>query len=156
MKIRKVTVNNRRRGFEVVAGTRTFFFPFAASQPRPSTGDKVVSVTVDPELGNEGFTYLLESGSEGTVHFDHVLEYNKDPDFLADMLLYKLTLEAQEGLKRTSLSTRELIRRLGTSPAQFYRLLDQTNYRKSVRQMLALLYFLDREVEVVIKKRRTA
>ncbi len=75
----------------------------------------------------------MASGQEGAVHIDHVLEYNKDPAYLADMVLYKLTVWAQEEVEKSDLSTRELIRRLGTSPAQFYRLLDQTNYRKSMR-----------------------
>ncbi len=156
MKIRRVTANNRRRAFEVTTRSQTLLFPFVKAEPSPSSHDKVVSVAVDRELGNEGFTYVLESGSEGTIHIDHVLEYNKDPGYVADMLLYKLTLEAQRGLKKSSLSTRELIRRLGTSPSQFYRLLDQTNYKKSVRQLLALLYLLDCEVDVVVKKRKTA
>ena len=156
MKIRRVAANNRRRAFEVITGTQRLLFPYAVSRPTPSARDKVVSVAVDPELGNEGFTYLLESGGEGTVHIDHVLEYNKDPGYLTDMLLYRLTLEAQRELEKSPLSTRELIRRLRTSPAQFYRLLDPTYYKKSVRQMLALLYLLDREVDFVIKKRKIA
>jgi hypothetical protein len=40
---------------------------------------------------------------------------------------------------------------LGTSPAQLYRLLDQTNYAKSIDQLLALLSILDCEVELVVK-----
>jgi len=74
--------------------------------------------------------WLLDSRG---VHIDHVLEYNKDPAYLADMVLYKLTVWAQEEVEKSDLTTRELIRRLGISPAQFYRLLDQTNYRKSMR-----------------------
>ena len=70
---------------------------------------------------------------------------------MRDLLLYRLTLEAQKRVRRSALSTRELIRRLGTSPAQFYRLLDQTNYRKSVDQLLTLLSILDCEVELIVK-----
>ena len=44
-----------------------------------------------------------------------------------------------------------MIRRLGTSPAQLYRLLDQTNSRKSIDQMLALLRVLDCDVELVVR-----
>jgi hypothetical protein len=46
---------------------------------------------------------------------------------------------------------REIIRRLGTSPPQLYRLLDQTNYRKSVDQLLRFLQELDRHVELVVR-----
>jgi hypothetical protein len=72
------------------------------------------------------------------------------------MLLYRLTLEAQKRLETSPLSTREQIRRLGTSASQFYRLLDQTNYRKSIRQLVALLHLLDCDVEFVVKRRRSA
>jgi hypothetical protein len=54
---------------------------------------------------------------------------------------------------------REIARRLGTSRAQLYRLLDPTNTRKSLRQLLALLHVLGCAVEVRIKaraRRRTA
>jgi DNA-binding Xre family transcriptional regulator len=69
------------------------------------------------------------------------------------LLLYDLSVEAQEHLKSSGLSKRELIRRLGTSPAQLYRLLDQTNYSKTVDSMLALLRALDCNIEVVVKDR---
>jgi hypothetical protein len=39
----------------------------------------------------------------------------------------------------SGLSARAVAERLGTSPAQLYRLLDPTNYNKSARQLLALL-----------------
>ena len=73
---------------------------------------------------------------------------------MRDLLLYKLTLAAQERVKSSPLSKRELIRRLGTSPAQFYRLLDQTNYKKSMDQLMVLLHILDCEVDLVVRKKR--
>ncbi|HEX9822046.1 MAG TPA: helix-turn-helix domain-containing protein [Methylomirabilota bacterium] len=54
-------------------------------------------------------------------------------------------------MSASPLSRRELIRRLGTSATQFYRLLDQTNYRKSVDQLLSLLQILDCEVTLVVR-----
>ena len=73
---------------------------------------------------------------------------------MRDLLLYKLTLEVQRRVKISALSKRELIRRLGTSPAQFYRLLDQTNYTKSIDQLMALLGVLDCEVDLVVKRKK--
>ena len=72
---------------------------------------------------------MLRSGRTGTVHVEQVLEYNQDPTYLRDLLLYRLTLEAQKRVAESPLSKREIVRRLGTSAAQLYRLLDQTNYR---------------------------
>jgi len=57
VKIRQVTVNNRRKAFEVVmAGRPPLLFPFAQLGLPPTAADPVKSVYVDPELGAEGFT----------------------------------------------------------------------------------------------------
>jgi hypothetical protein len=151
MKIRSVKHNNRKKVFEVRAGTKTFVFPFAKTDPQPLRDDLVHHVFVDEEIGREGFTYVLSSGREGTVHIEQVLEYNDDPLYLRDLLLYRLTLEAQKRIDKSPLSRREIIRRLGTSPAQLYRLLDQTNYRKSVDQLVSLLRVLDCDVDFVVR-----
>ena len=92
---------------------------------------------------------MLESGSEGTVLWEQVLDYNKDPDYLRKAALYKLTLLAQKKLEESRLSKGEVRRRLRTSASQLVRLLDQTNYKKSVDQMLRLLAVLDCPVEFV-------
>jgi len=153
VKITKVTHNNRRKHFEVTTRSKFFTYPYAVTDPQPMPDNRITSLYIDPELGKEGFTYMLESGREGSVHIDHVLHFNRDPGYMTDFLLYRLTVEAQERIKKSPLGTRELIRRLGTSAAQYYRLLDQTNTRKSVRQMLSLLHLLDCEVELVIRDR---
>ena len=152
MKIRSVKANNQRKAFEVwVAKKRRLLFPFAQLEVEPTADDPIANVYVDRDLGSEGFTYVLKSGREGTVHGEEVLEYNQDPDHLRDLLLYRLTLEAQKRITATRLAKREIIRRLGTSPPQLYRLLDQTNYRKSVDQMLRLLQVLDCDVQLVVR-----
>ena len=94
---------------------------------------------------------MLASGKEGTVHSEQVLEYNQDPHYLRDALLYKLTIEAQKRVETSALSKREIIRRLRTSATQFYRLLDQANSRKLVDQLLSLLHVLDCDIELLIR-----
>ena len=154
MKIKKVSKNNRKKAFEVATYSKVYLFPYAKLEIPPSRENPITRVYVDKELDKEAFTYELKSGDEGTVHIDHVLEYNRDPRYMRDQLLYKLTLTAQDRVEESSLSKRELIRRLGTSPAQFYRLLDQTNYTKSIDQLMALLHILDCDVDLVVKKNR--
>ena len=151
MKIRAVSANNRKKAFEVRTASRVFTFPYAKAHPRPSVDDRIVKVCVDHELGREGFVFVLASGTEGVVHIEQVLEYNQDPTCLRDMLLYRLTVEAQKRVDASALSKREIIRRLGTSATQFYRLLDSTNYRKSVDRLLTLLHVLDCDVELVVR-----
>ncbi len=151
MKIRSVSFNNRKKAFEVKLSNRCLSFPYVRLEIFPSPGEKVARVYVDKELGREGFTYVLESGLEGTVHVDQILEYNQDPSYMRDLLLYKLTLEAQRRVKDSGLSKREIIRRLGTSATQFYRLLDQTNNRKTIDKLLALLHVLDCDVDLIVR-----
>ena len=151
MKIRSVKANNRRKAFEITTAKQRLGFPYTQLEVPPTADDPIANVYVDRELGGEGFTYVLKSGREGTVHVEHVLEYNQEPDHLRDLLLYRLTLEAQKRIAATGLAKREVIRRLGTSPTQLYRLLDQTNYRKSVDQVLRLLQVLDCDVELVVR-----
>ena len=151
MKIRSVKLNNRKRAFEVGTWRQLFLFPYTKTDPPPTAEDPIVEVSVDDELGREGFTYQLASGREGSVHIEQVLEYNQDPGYMRDVLLYKLTIEAQKRIEESNLSKREIIRRLGTSSAQFYRLLDSTNYRKSVDKVLLLLHVLDCEVDLVVR-----
>ncbi len=91
------------------------------------------------------------AGRTGTAHVEQVLEYNQDPTYLRDLLLYRLTLEAQKRIAASPLSKREIVRRLGTSAAQLYRLLDQTNDRTSVDRLLALLQVLNRDVDLVVR-----
>ena len=153
MKIRAVGYNNRRKLFEVRVGPSMLAFPYSKAEPMPTATDPVALVSVDEELDREGFAFELASGRLGTVHVDQVLEYNKDPSYVRDQLLYRLTLEAQRRVAASPLSKRELARRLGTSAAQLYRLLDQTNYRKSVDQVLALLAVLDCDVDLVVRAR---
>lgn len=139
MKIQKVEPDNRRRRFEVTTRRGTLAFPYGRCDPAPSPDDRLVDVYIDPELGREAFTYQLESGAEGSVHIDSVLDVNADPDYLARLELYRLTLEAKARLEASRLSMRDAAERLGTSPPQLYRLLDPTNYTKSARQLLAVL-----------------
>ncbi len=154
MKIQTVTANNRRHLFEVQTRRQTLVFPYAKTDPAPSSDDRVSEVFVDPELGREGFTYRLASGVEGSVHIDSVLEYNEDPAYMADLALYRLSQQARARFEASGLSAREVARSLGTSPTQLYRLLDPTNYTKSLRQLMALLYLLGCDVDVEVKERR--
>jgi hypothetical protein len=151
VKITSVNANNRKRAFEVTTRRGQWPFPYGKADPTPTPADPLAELYIDPELGREGFTYLLASGAEGSVLMDHVLDYNEEPGYMRDLLLYNLTVEALDRLDASPLSKREIIRRLRTSPAQFYRLIDPTNYRKSVDKLLSLLQVLDCEVEVIVR-----
>ncbi len=151
MKIVEVRANNRKRSFEVSTREGAYSFPFAKLEITPRADDPIAEVFPDEELGMEGFTCRLDSGAEDTVHIEAVLEYNRDPALMNELLLHRLTVEALNALEESGLSKRELIRRLRTSPSQLYRLLDPTYHGKSVGQMLALLHLLGKKVDLVVR-----
>ena len=153
-KIRKVEPNNRKGEFRVVTYSgAAYAYPYVKAEPQPAPADKVADAYVDRELANEAFSYVLESGAEGSIHLDQVLEYNEDPTYLRDLLIYQLTLEAKRRVEESGLSRRELARRLKTSVPQLYRLLDTTNTRKSINQLICLLQVLDCSVDLVVTDR---
>jgi len=95
-----------------------------------------------------GYVFVTWKGGHSPRHvIEQVIEYNQDRSYMRDLLLYRLTIEGQKRVAARSLSKREIIRRHGTSPAQFYRLMDSTDYRKSVDKLLVLLHVLDCEVD---------
>jgi hypothetical protein len=157
VKLRHVRVDNRKRQLELETRSgRVLPVPFARLTPRPTPTDHIADACVDPELGHEGVTYRLASGAEGSLHVDHALEYNRDPRYVAEVLVHRLTVEAAKRVAAADLSRRELARRLGTSVPQLYRLLDPANSRKSFLQLVALLDVLDCEVRVSVRRRRAA
>jgi hypothetical protein len=154
MKINSVTPNNRRKAFEIDTASGVYTFPYALLRIQPEPENRVEEALPDEDLGREGFTYRLADGREDTIHLDAVLEYNRDPSYLNDLLLHRLTIEARNAVEASGISKRELIRALGTSASQFYRLLDPSNRAKSVGQLIALLHVLGREVEVLVSQGR--
>ena len=156
MKIRSVRSDPRRRAFLVRTARGVYEFPWTQLDVVPSAADPVVAVYPDPELAREAFTYRLASGAEDAVPLDQVRWFVRDPDYLREELLFTLTAEALEAVRTSGRSKRSLARQLGTSLAQIARLLDTTNYRKSVDQMVRLLGSLGCRLEPRIVKARVS
>jgi hypothetical protein len=152
VRIKRAAVNNNRKALEIETSKGRLCLPFAKLRVQPTAENPVAEMFVDAELGRRAVTYRLASGAEDSVPLDAFLDYNRDPDYLRKMTLYSLTLKALELVKRSALSKREIARKLKTSPAQLYRLLDPANYQKSVDQMMRLAASLGYEVNFTLKK----
>ena len=152
MKISRVFANNRKKTFVLEAGGKNFEFPFSRLQVKPRVDDPIKNVHVDSELGREGFSYVLKSGKEDSVMMDSVLHYNRDPEYLCELMLHELTIRALTEIKKRDVSKREIARRLRTSPKQVYRLLDPAFYGKTIDQMVKLLHVLGLKVRLKIEK----
>ena len=114
--------------------------------PNGSTVDLVVEL--DRDVTVEEVNAAIREAAEGAM--EGILEYNEDPTYLRDLLVYKLTVEAKQRVEESGLSRRELARRLNTSVPQLYRLLDTTKARKSMNQLVSLLQVLDCSVDLVV------
>ena len=91
MKIRSVEMNNRKNELTVTTWSNAVYvFPYSEADPCPKPDNRIKKLFVDKELGSEAFTYLLESGEQGSVHIEQVLEYNDDPAYLAELLIYSM------------------------------------------------------------------
>lgn len=152
LKIKSITINNKKKSFSVTLGKAEYEFPFSKLKLVPSRQNPIIEFRIDSELAREGVTYKLSSGEEGSFLSDEVLEHNKDSDYLRKMLLYKLTIQAQKVVNSERINKRELARRLKTSPSGLYRLLDQAFYGKTIDQMLRLLTALDCPVDIVFRR----
>ena len=152
MKIRRVTINNRKKALEIETAKGNFSLPFSRLPLKPTAKDRIKFAYVDPELANNAVTYTLESEKEDSVHLDAFLDYNRDPDFMREITLHTLTVQALKLMKGAGLSKQELVRRLKTSPSQLYRLLDSANYQKSVDEMFRLIAVLGYRVDVIVTK----
>jgi hypothetical protein len=150
MKIKKVSASNKRKHIEIDVGDKTYTLPFSKLRLKPTAQNKISEIYVDKELAEKAITYTLDNGKEDSVPLDAFLDYNKDPNYLRDMLLHRLTVEALKWVKASGVSKNELIRRLHTSPSQLYRLLDTANYKKSIDEMLRLLAVLGCDVELSV------
>lgn len=157
MKIKNVSANNHKKCFEIETAKGKLSLPFSKAGLAPTLKNPISDLFVDKELANQGITYKLASGAENSIPLDAFLDYNADPDYLAKQLLHQLTLDVLDKSKTAKVSRRELARRLSTSPAQLYRLLDPANYSKTLDQMVKLLSVLGYEVEYkIVPGRRKA
>lgn len=138
MKVSEARIDLRKKELVIKAGRRTYRYPFGLV----SADDPVTAVEADAETGNEAITCCLASGATRTIHLDDIRAHLGDAAFLREQLLYQMTLKAQQQIREKRLAKRAICRMLGTSPAQVYRLLDQTCYTKTVDQMLRLLQAL--------------
>lgn len=153
MRLQSASLDNRKHAFVLATERGTFSYPYAKCDPPPTPADRVAEFWIDDELAREGLTYRLVSGREGCVLVDMALDYNREPSYMRDLFLHELTVEALRAFDSSGLAKREVIRRLGTSPAQLYRLLDPADYNKSVDKMLELLSVLGCEIKFSVRPR---
>ena len=153
MKIIDVENNNRTKRITISTKNGDLILPYAKLRLIPNKDNRISEIFVDPELANRAITYLLEDGQEDSVHMDAFLEFEQDPDHTRDMALHNMTLDALEKFEESDYTKSDLAQMLKTSRSQVNRLLDPSNYDKSLDEVLRLIGALGFEVSFKTKKK---
>ena len=120
-KIKSVEVNNRKKIIVVETSKGEMNLPFSKLNKSPLKENRIVEIFPDKELKNEAITYILEDGTEETIHVDIFLSFNKDPDYIKELALYEMTVQLKKQKSQLQIPVSELARRLNTSRSQVHR-----------------------------------
>jgi len=123
--------------------------PLARLSPRPTRRNPIVRHYLDPEVGGQGVAFILKDGSEGVVLWDQALSVNNDPQYVAELQLYKTRMQAFDAFEKASegRTTRELAKLLGTSTTQVQRI-QHRSPRITLDSLVRALAKLGLEVDV--------
>lgn len=149
-KIRKATWDNKKRLIEIETAKGSLSLPFAKLMTSPTSSNPIEELYVDKELASTAVTYQLKDGSVDSIPLDAFLDFNKDPDYLREAEMHRLTVLANKLLKESGISKREICRRMETSMSQLARILDTSNYSKTFDQLIKLFTIMGTEVKIEV------
>jgi hypothetical protein len=149
-KIKQAAFSNRKRSISVAIGSATLELPFSKLEVSPNADNPAIGIKIDRDLGGRGVLCQLKDGKELAIPIEAFLEFNRDPEYMREIEIYKLTSRAIDLVKSSGMSKRAICRRMGTSLSQLSRLLDPTNYQKTIDQMLKLLTILGARIDIKV------
>lgn len=142
-KFKRVGFNNRRKVFvlEYTTGLKLEcpYSSLGITQP-------IISAAPDKEVGNHSFYFVTKDGNIDYVPYDQPLSIAQHPEFIKQELLFNMTQRLNELIAKSSISKRELARRLSTSLSQLERIIDPTNYKKNLSTLVQLAAILNYEL----------
>lgn len=155
-KFKTIKPNYRKNVFEITLqeGKKTskYSLPFAVFRGKKiGTDNRVTSVVIEKELGDQGVTFQLEDGATHDFPADFVLYYC-DPTYDWSPL-NQLKKALKDKLSSSHLSVRVLADALNTSPSQVVRLLEENNVSKQLLQLFQLAQLAGYQIEFNLKKR---
>jgi hypothetical protein len=158
-KFEEIKPNYRKKVLEIKLQegrkTKKYSLPFAVlGDKKIHSKNRFTSIAIDPELGNQAASFVLEDGSKGDFPADLVL-YHCDPSYdWSPINQLKRTLK--DKLARSELSVRVIADALKTSPSQVGRLLQENKMSKQLLQLFRLAQLAGYEVQFNLKKKKAA
>lgn len=151
MKIEEVKINTVLNHIEVLA-SRLMIFPLSKLKKPFSSYKNISEFFIDEELGCEAVTLISKTGEEESIHLDSFLEINSDPEYFRNLFLYELTSDLVKVFDSDGLVKKHVAAKLDTSMAQLYRVLDTTNYSKTLDQVIKTFAAIGYKVNYRIEK----
>ncbi|MEK7396938.1 MAG: hypothetical protein AAB116_08385 [Candidatus Poribacteria bacterium] len=110
------------------------------------------AVWVDKETRGHSLGLRFDDGKEDYMPYDQPLALTKDPEYLLQTHVERLTAVIKATIKERRISKRFLADQLGTSDNQIQRLLNPTILNKNLEQLYKVATIIGLEFEWHIKK----
>lgn len=110
------------------------------------------AVWVDKETKGHSLGLRFEDGTEDYMPYDQPLALSKDPEYLLQAHIERLTAVIKATIRERKISKRFLAERLGTSDNQIQRLLNPAILNKNLEQLYKVATIVGLEFEWHIKK----
>jgi hypothetical protein len=158
-KFKEIKPNYRKNVLEITLRDgkkiKSYSLPFAVFRDvKISTRNRLTSITIDRELGDQAVSFVLEDGSKGDFPADFVLYYC-DPTYHWSPL-NQLKSALKDKISTSRLSVRVIADALDTSPSQVVRLLQENRASKQIVQLIRLAELAGYQIEFSLKKKRAA
>ena len=156
---KKIKPNYQKNVLEItlVEGRKAkkYNLPFAVFRDKKiSRKNRFSSITIDPELGNQAASFVLEDGSKGDFPADVVLYYC-DPIYDWSPI-NQLKRALKDQLDKSKLSVRVVADAMNTSPSQVIRLLEENRASKQITQLFQLAELAGYQIKFHLKKKKAA
>lgn len=156
---KKIKPNYQKNVLEItlVEGRKAkkYNLPFAVFRDKKiSRKNRFSSITIDPELGNQAASFVLEDGSKGDFPADVVLYYC-DPIYDWSPI-NQLKRALKDQLDKSKLSVRVVADAMNTSPSQVIRLLEENRASKQITQLFQLAELAGYQIKFYLKKKKAA
>ena len=158
-KFKEIKPNYRKNVLEITLQegkkTKSYTLPFAVFRDvNISSKNRLTSIRIDRELGDQAASFVLENGSTGDFPADFVLYYC-DPTYHWSPV-NQLKRALKDKISTSRLSVRVIADALDTSPSQVVRLLQENKISKQIVQLFRLAELAGYQIEFSLKKKKAA
>lgn len=155
-RFKKISPNYRKNMLEITLqeGRKVALYnlPFVVFRNQNiGVNNRIVSITIDQDLDNQGATLVLENGSKCDFPSDFVLYYC-DPSYDWSPI-NQLKKSLKDKMAASRLSIRTLADAINTSPSQVVRLLKENKVSKQWVQLFQLAELMGYQIAFQLKKK---